>query len=282
MEKLDARDVPISGYELIITPSGKYYRITPGDIAVMAHEAGRFLRRRVAPGTRVGLFCNLDGLRLTSLILYNALVACGAAVVRCGLSDIDRQLRMFGEEPFDIIITTPASLKHLSNSVKYRDRILLINEWGPIKPGDFLYICELYDVPGFVIGNGDSVVCPGYTIECEGERMLLTSSGGIEGFTVKKYMTHIPYVSDNPNSEDAVCSFVRAQITYVLNRMGSLSKTAEGALDSLGLVELLIALEEEFELDIPLSDVQINDFTSIASITNFISRLLMENEYEQE
>jgi acyl carrier protein len=43
-----------------------------------------------------------------------------------------------------------------------------------------------------------------------------------------------------------------------------------GLLDSLTLVELIVALEQEFELAIPLDALEIDDFRSIESITAFV------------
>lgn len=47
---------------------------------------------------------------------------------------------------------------------------------------------------------------------------------------------------------------------------------ATGALDSLVFVELLVALEEEFERKIPLADLEVADFRSIAAISQLLTR----------
>ena len=41
-------------------------------------------------------------------------------------------------------------------------------------------------------------------------------------------------------------------------------------LDSLGIVDLLIHLEQEFGIEIPLEDMEIDDLRSIAKIAEFI------------
>jgi acyl carrier protein len=43
-----------------------------------------------------------------------------------------------------------------------------------------------------------------------------------------------------------------------------------GILDSLALVELLTYIEEEFEAEIPLEDIGIEDFHSIAKIAEYV------------
>jgi acyl carrier protein len=49
---------------------------------------------------------------------------------------------------------------------------------------------------------------------------------------------------------------------------------AAAALDSLGLVELLVGLEEEFAIAISADDLELDRFRSIAAITAFVSSKL--------
>ncbi len=46
-----------------------------------------------------------------------------------------------------------------------------------------------------------------------------------------------------------------------------------GLLDSLALVELLLELEREFDISLPLRDLDIEDFRTIESIGTFIESL---------
>ncbi len=43
-----------------------------------------------------------------------------------------------------------------------------------------------------------------------------------------------------------------------------------GALDSLGFVDLLLKLEEEFAITAPLADLELDTFRSIAGIAEFV------------
>ena len=43
-----------------------------------------------------------------------------------------------------------------------------------------------------------------------------------------------------------------------------------GALDSLALVDLLVSLEQEFGMPIPLEEVEIDSFRTVASIAEFL------------
>ena len=56
---------------------------------------------------------------------------------------------------------------------------------------------------------------------------------------------------------------------------------ASGGLDSLGLVELLLGLEEEFGIDISAEDLELDRFRSITSIASFVcSKLDRRNGHE--
>jgi acyl carrier protein len=56
---------------------------------------------------------------------------------------------------------------------------------------------------------------------------------------------------------------------------------AGAGLDSLGLVELLLGLEEEFGIDISAEDLELDRFRSIASIATFVcSKLDRRNGHE--
>jgi acyl carrier protein len=46
-----------------------------------------------------------------------------------------------------------------------------------------------------------------------------------------------------------------------------------GLLDSLVLVELLLHLEEEFDIDVTVADLNIEDFRTVRSIGTFVTRL---------
>jgi methoxymalonate biosynthesis acyl carrier protein len=46
-----------------------------------------------------------------------------------------------------------------------------------------------------------------------------------------------------------------------------------GLLDSLMLVELLLQLEQEFDIDVVMADLEIDDFRTLKSIATFVTRL---------
>jgi D-alanine--poly(phosphoribitol) ligase subunit 2 len=46
-----------------------------------------------------------------------------------------------------------------------------------------------------------------------------------------------------------------------------------GLIDSIGLVELILQLEDRFGISLPMDTLEIDDFRSIATIANLIGRL---------
>jgi D-alanine--poly(phosphoribitol) ligase subunit 2 len=46
-----------------------------------------------------------------------------------------------------------------------------------------------------------------------------------------------------------------------------------GSVDSIGLVDLILQLEERFEVSLPMDTLEIDDFRSINSIASLITRL---------
>jgi acyl carrier protein len=46
-----------------------------------------------------------------------------------------------------------------------------------------------------------------------------------------------------------------------------------GSVDSIGLVELILQLEERFEVSLPMDALEIDDFRTIRSIADLITRL---------
>jgi acyl carrier protein len=74
-------------------------------------------------------------------------------------------------------------------------------------------------------------------------------------------------------SEHAVADRVRELLRDVLSGEPPTPETDlidSGLLDSLSLVELLFALEQEFQLSIPLDNLELDAFRTIDSIASFV------------
>lgn len=264
-------------WELVITPSGKYYHIYQRDISLMTIEASRFLREYIKPGTKVGLFINLDCLQLIPLDLYNACVNCGGSVFRSGLSDFDRQLDIFNMVDLDYIICSRATQKALGKKISYKSSILIINEADTPTEEEYPCVRTLYDIPCFVMESDKLVIAPGYNLESadtEGA-VYLSSKKEIKGFTITKYELNGINLVENKNL-GAIASFISVQVRYIFEGKGHIPHRGGGELDSLGILELLITLEENFEISISLEDVQKYNFFSLESLTEMVITLITE------
>lgn len=268
-------------WEMVITRSGKYYRLTSADIALMSNEASRFFCSYITPGTSVGLFLNLDNLQLTSLFIYNALIYCGASVVRCGFSDLDRQIQMIGNRKLDYVITSASSMKYLADKIQYHSKFIVVNEDDAISSdndADTQIIWELYDAPGIILEDKNTLICPGYSItKNEKEAVFnLSTLSEIQGFTIKDYrIRFFEHPSGSLEDVDPVASFIKTQVAFILNKNGSFPRS-DGTLDSLGMVELLMTIEDEFKISISFEDVESNDLATITSLTKLLCPILTE------
>ena len=55
-----------------------------------------------------------------------------------------------------------------------------------------------------------------------------------------------------------------------------------GLIDSFGIVELITALEEDFQIKIPFEDMTIQNFSSVNEISKFIERLKAINSADND
>lgn len=69
--------------------------------------------------------------------------------------------------------------------------------------------------------------------------------------------------------EDQVTRLVTS-ITNVVPESADMNLFESDVLDSLGMIDLIVALEEGFHVEIPLEELDIDEFHSVASIVAFI------------
>lgn len=72
---------------------------------------------------------------------------------------------------------------------------------------------------------------------------------------------------------------IQSRITYILAERAHVetpSPTTDlietGRLDSLMLVELIVGIEEEFGIQVPLEAIEIDHFRSVKSMTDFVTK----------
>ena len=75
--------------------------------------------------------------------------------------------------------------------------------------------------------------------------------------------------TDNEVLHDQIRAFFSEKLSVEVSSLDT-DLVQAGILDSLALVELLTYIEEEFEAEIPLEDIGIEDFHSIAKITEYV------------
>lgn len=273
--------------EMIKTHSGEWYNLSKHDMVILINDVAEIMRNHITEGDIVGLFLDFDNANLNSIILYRACILCGATVIRCGISDIDRQLPISCDISLDILICTAQELRYIEKRVKYRKHYI-VNSIENIENQlltSEIRIFELFDIPGLLIFDQGTVVCPGYDIieyNTEEEAICLDSKNSIQSFSIEKYFINAPMVCNigNFSTRNAVMSFVSMQIELRLFTVLNGKSDAAGniTLDSIGMVELLVRIEEEFCISIPLEKVSNYSFSNIQYLAELILSTLLENK----
>jgi acyl carrier protein len=71
---------------------------------------------------------------------------------------------------------------------------------------------------------------------------------------------------------DDIRSVLRDHL-HVLVESADTDLLESGSVDSIGLVELVLQLEQQFEMSLPMDALEIDDFRSINAIASVITRL---------
>lgn len=273
--------------EMIKTRSGEWYSLSKKDMIILINDVAEIMRNHITEGDIVGLFLDFDNANLNSIILYHACILCGGTVIRCGISDIDRQLPISCDISLDILICTAQELRYIEKRVKYRKHYIVnsienIEHQLPLVEAS---VFELFDIPGLLIFDHGAIVCPGYDIieynAVEGT-ICLKSKNSIRSFCIEKYFINVPMVCGmcDVSARNAVMSFISMQIELrlftVLN--GKIDDAGNITLDSIGMVELLVRIEEEFCISIPLEKVSNYSFTNVKHLAELILSTLQENK----
>lgn len=274
--------------EMIKTRSGEWYSVSQNDIGVFVAETKRILQRHIVSGNIIGLFLDLDNAHFGSMILYHACAACGASVIRCGISDFKRQLPIKNDMDLDLLICTKTVQKYIINKVKYKKCILvdyIENIEGQLSPYDELDIYELFNIPGFIVKDSETIFCPGYTIsECHDleNAICINSCKEIEGFEVYDYHLNLSFLPTfiSEQSLDIVHSYIKLQIRIMMKDIlnGKIDCKENINLNSIGMVELLVRIEEEFGISIPMEEISKTRFENLISVSDLVYSTIMENQ----
>ena len=115
----------INTVEYIKTPIGKWYSVFESEIEYFVMDTKKVLKNHIRKNDIVGLFMDLDSANLNSLVLYKAIIGCGATVIRCGITDIERQMMLLKNINMNVVICSRPALKYVYDKIKYKTSIVV-------------------------------------------------------------------------------------------------------------------------------------------------------------
>lgn len=282
------KEVELDTCEIVRTYSGEWYYVSPKDIAIFTKDTKNILKNYILPGNMVGLFLELDNANFNSIIIYQACIACGASVIRCGISDLNRQLPVQCDITLDWLICTNATFKYIKNKLKY-NKCILVNTLESIDEqlpsSECFCIYEFFDIPGFAILNYGLGSCPGYVVSKKNNSdnsVNIQTVSEIDGFKIADYSLKLPpqVLVSTHAILDIVHDYIEMQIKIMLKESlnGRIDSEGNIELTSIGKIELLIRLEEEFGISISIDKVCINSFERIFYLADLIYSIVMEDK----
>lgn len=275
----------VKGKELVKSQSGKWYSLSENDIAIFVAETAKSLQPFIASGETVGLFLDLDNAQFISIVIYNACILCGANVIRCGISDLERQLPVKNNIGVDWMISTSTINKYVGNRITYRNKIIIdrtavfsINNINSDEP----VIYELYDVPGLIVLSNNDIYCPGYDIVQDKKSIVLKKKSSIENTEFSKTRLEGIQIkrSRKLHNNKLITNFIKLYIGIMVKKSlnGEINDDGSIILNSIGLVELLVKIEEEFGISFAIENVSLEKFENIELLSELILTELMEKQ----
>ena len=295
--------------ELVQSSKKSVFPLTDLDIESFTNIVASILSEKVSAGTTVGLFLPLVNMQLVPLVLYNACIRCGAKVMRFGVNNLERQIWLFERYKTDIVFSPRAIWQKLQSVWAMQSQV----NWIPclnVQDIEQAVVCDNdlekkisfvshHDIPMFFVGNGNGLYsCPGYKCEILSEDgsllnlgkrgRLVVTTRNIEGFSLERYPTNLTasiecetnneqllHISFNNKIEHDM-ELIRSKVTDLIKRYKESCITEEGkvSLDSVGIVELLVALEEKFSFAAGIDEINQTIFLSIDSISLYIANQL--------
>lgn len=277
-------EVKQCGLEITKCQSGEWFAFSQHDLEVFIADTKTIIGKYISADDKIALFLDLDNAYFLSLILYSACIDCGSTVIRCGISDLDRQFPLQSEIDVDWIISTDIVYRHIKDKIRHKKRILVysvINVESKLISTDEIRVFELYNVPVFIIKTESNMIIPGYNIESEENHMVIKKKTNIEDVNlpdiVKDNLLHI----DNPKMtyNESVIEFVSLNVNELLKEYFS-NEVFDGdssmIMNSIGLIELLVKIEEEFGIIFPIERVSSDIFKSSKLLSEIIFSIILE------
>ncbi len=295
--------------EMIETPSRELYPLSYADIELFTVKLSKYLAKYIHAKSVIGLFLPLGNSRLLPMVIYRSCIEYGATVLRFGNTNIERQLWLINNFEMDIIVSNPGIWRLIKDKNKQKGKCdwfacLTLGKdkkWydeEELKDAKKIF-AELYNAPAFLIQNAnESFNCPGYICEvipqngCKSEDIksgqLVITSENIQGFSINSFNTtinafkikgsvnqefYIDFQRQYKEMNDKILQNRLKKVLQGFNINCDMDKKQIG-LNSLGMVELLVALEEEFSFSVNIEEINVNDFIAYDSILEFIKRRL--------
>lgn len=285
-ELMDNRHL-LNDFEMIQVGSGSHYKVLNSDLSFFTIQTTVILRRFINKETIIAFFLPIDQMNFSQLVIYNACIELGAAMIRCTVSDIERQIPVSHNIKADYIIIERNCLKYIKDTVQF-DRCIFFEDINSSHPIEFtdehiLTIYDFYNIPGFlIIDKENNVYCPGYKLkEYDTNRLTVTICKHIGGFYVKDMEINIgAYIRMQKENNDKILSsinYINTQIKFLFkNQLNIKIDKNNIILDSLGMIELLVYIENEFGITVPIDRIKKSDFMKLDQLTLLVSNLALE------
>lgn len=277
-------EIKQDGIEMIKCQSGKWFAFSRHDLEVFITDTKTVVGKHILAEEKVGLFLDLDNANFLSLVLYSACINCGSTVIRCGISDLERQLPFQNDILLDWIICTDIVYRHIKNKIAHKKCILVHNDINAdiavIDSGN-INVFEFYDMPNFIIKANSDFIIPGYDIQTMENHMLIKKRNSIENNqlpdTIIENLLHIQKSDLVENG--AVIDYIRLNVNELVKVQlcGEITKDDNSIiLNSIGMVELLVKVEEEFGIMFPIERITREIFENSTLLSELIFTIMLE------
>ena len=291
--------------EYIQTLNKGIFPLSNNDIQAMSDGIYALLKDRIASDDIVGLFLSFCNMQLLPLLLYNSFRQCGAALLRLGTTNMERQIWLTDIYNPNVLVCSLSMLNHLKTLEKQTDnkKIICYGTENDLRSGiinDVINNIELFflmfsDMPAYLIRdrNGwfssypfeiDIMYENNNTHNVENNGALIIKTNCTDDFSIPSFHTCIKakeilsqykpkrYELYFENDHDNNVETVRNKIIKIIRRYKQSDTTNNGEikLDSLTRLELLVALEQEFSFVVAVDEVNQSIFQSIDNLELFV------------
>lgn len=273
---------------IIQTASGAYFYLSNEEIEKVADDLFSKLEHVGTTGKNIACFFDLGSSKLLPLLLYKTFISLENTVMRFDVNNLKRQMELMKRLDIDIIVSYEHIKYYLENNSVFDKAVKWVtirnenseNIFQENKDDVLVSLIEKNDMPMYLLDIGNrKIKVPGFKIafKDETEKSYIVESEILKGFKIHKF--NLPFdfklctddtieLVGNKQQEKDLKSRIREIINE--NQRVSIGNDNEIILNSLGLVELIVKLEQEFSFRVSIEDISRNDFLTLDTIENFI------------